>query len=228
MVHRRFAVAAVLGLTLVGSSGCLVKRSTFRREMAAVRTEMTTMQSGLRQEIQTGDQQLESRLSSRIDAVEGRMLNLERNLASLEQEFGARVERMEQAIRVHTSIQFDFDESAISADQTPQLERLSSVLREYYPQAILTVEGFTDPAGSASYNLRLGQARAEEVRSFLLTQGWLQDTQIRAVSYGEDTKRLIRPGQQGPDAGRENRRVTIVIDHPNGWTAPATDRKSVV
>ena len=221
---KRFAVAAVLGLTLVGSSGCLVRRSTFQREMAAVRTEMGTMQSGLRQEIQTGDQQLESRLSSRIDAVEGRMLNLERELASLEQEFGARVERMEQAIRVHTSIHFGFDESALATDQTPALERLSGVLREYYPQALLTVEGFTDPAGSSAYNLRLGQARADEVRSFLLTQGWLNETQIRAVSYGEDTKRLVRPGQQGPDAGSENRRVVIVIDHPNGWTAPATQQ----
>ena len=58
----------------------------------------------------------------------------------------------------------------------------------------------------------------------MLSQGWLNDTQIRAVSYGEDTKRLVRPGQQGPDAGRENRRVVIVIDHPSGWQAPATQQ----
>jgi peptidoglycan-associated lipoprotein len=213
----RLYIAAALGLVLV-TSGC-VRRSTFNREMAAVREDMTTMQTTLRQEIQTGDQEVDRRLSSRIDAVEGRMLALERELASLEQEFGARVERMEQAIRVHTPIHFAFDESTIEADQTAALERLSSVLREYYPQAILTVEGFTDPAGSASYNLRLGQARADEVRNWLLTQGWLQEGQIRAVSYGEDTKRLLRPGEQGPDAGRENRRVVIVIEHPNAWSA---------
>jgi peptidoglycan-associated lipoprotein len=212
---------AALGLVLV-SSGC-VRRSTFNREMAAVRTDMTTMQQTLRQEIQTGDQEVDRRLSSRIDAVEGRMLALERELASLEQEFGARVERMEQAIRVHTPIHFGFDESTVTSDQTAALERLSSVLREYYPQAVLTVEGFTDPAGSSAYNLRLGQARADEVRNWLLTQGWLQENQIRAVSYGEDTKRLIRPGEQGPDAGRENRRVVIVIDHPNAWSVPATN-----
>lgn len=219
---KRFAVAAVLGLTLVGSSGCLVRRSTFQREMAAVRTEMSTMQAGLRQEIQAGDQDVERRLGSRIDAAEGRMLSLERELASLRQEFGATVERLEQAIRVYAPVTFGFDESTIASDQSPILERISGVLREYYPQALLTVEGFTDQSGSAAYNLRLGQARADEVRGFLLTQGWLNEAQIRAVSYGEDTKRLVRPGQQGPDAGRENRRVVIVIDHPSGWTAPAT------
>jgi peptidoglycan-associated lipoprotein len=212
----KLSMAAVLSLTLV-SSAC-VKKSTFNREMAAVREDMSTMQTNLRQEIQAGDADVDRRLSSRIDAVEGRMLALERNLASLEQEFGAQVERLEAAIRVHTPITFEFDEAQISADQTPMLERLSSVLREYYPQAVITVEGFTDPAGSSSYNLRLGQRRADEVRSYLLTQGWLQEGQIRAVSYGEDTKRLIRPGQF-KDTGRENRRVVIVIDHPSAWSA---------
>jgi peptidoglycan-associated lipoprotein len=217
MVHAfpRLSVAAALGLVLV-STGC-VRRSTFQREMASVRADMTTMQTTLRQEIQAGDSEVDRRLSSRIDAVEGRMLTLERELASLEQEFGARVERMEQAIRVHTPIQFGFDESQIAADQTPLLERLSGVLREYYPQAVLTVEGFTDPAGSAAYNLRLGQQRADEVKNYLLTQGWLNEGQIRAVSYGEDTKRLIRPGATR-DEGRDNRRVVIVIDHPNAWS----------
>jgi peptidoglycan-associated lipoprotein len=214
----------VLGLTLVGSSGCLVRRSTFQREMAAVRTEMSTMQTTLRQEIQAGDAEVDRRLSSRIDAAEGRMLSLERELASLRQEFGATVERLEGAIRFQAPVTFAFDQSAIEADQTQVLQRMSQVLREFYPQALLTVEGFTDPAGSTAYNLRLGQARADEVRNFLLSQGWLQDTQIRAVSYGEDTKRLVRPGQQGPDAGRENRRVVVVIEHPNGWTAPATQQ----
>jgi peptidoglycan-associated lipoprotein len=217
MVHAfpRLSVAVALGVVLV-SSGC-VRRSTFQREMASVRADMNTMQTTLRQEIQTGDSEVDRRLSSRIDAVEGRMLALERELASLEQEFGARVERMEQAIRVHAPIHFGFDEATIAGDQAPILERLSGVLREYYPQAILTVEGFTDPAGSASYNLRLGQRRADEVRNFLLTQGWLQEGQIRAVSYGEDTKRLLRPGATR-DEGRDNRRVVIVIDHPNAWS----------
>jgi peptidoglycan-associated lipoprotein len=97
------------------------------------------------------------------------------------------------------------------------------VLSEYYPEALITVEGFTDPSGSAAYNLRLGQARADNVRGYLVTQSGLSDGQVRSVSYGEDTSRLVRPGAQGPGMeGRENRRVVIVIDHPDAWTSMAT------
>jgi peptidoglycan-associated lipoprotein len=102
------------------------------------------------------------------------------------------------------------------------VDRLASVLREYYPEALITVEGFTDPAGSVAYNLALGQRRADEVRTHLLGQG-MAPGQVRAISYGKDTSRLVRPGARGPEAGAENRRVVIVIDHPNAWTATATD-----
>ena len=36
---------------------------------------------------------------------------------------------------------------------------------------------------------------------------------VRTVSYGEDSSRLVAPGQAGPEAGWENRRVVIVIEH---------------
>jgi len=202
--HRTATVASLV-LVLV-ASGC-VRSSTFRSEV-----------DQLRGEIQAGDAEIDRRLSGRIDAVEQRMLVLERELLALEEEFGARVERMEQALRVHTPVHFGFDEARLEADQFPLLERIGAVLREYYPQALVTVEGFTDPAGSPAYNKVLGQRRADEVRAFLLSQGWLTEGQVRAVSYGADAQRLVRPGAQGPGtAGRENRRVVIVIDHPNTW-----------
>jgi peptidoglycan-associated lipoprotein len=102
----------------------------------------------------------------------------------------------------------------------PVLGRLAEVLREYYPEALVTVEGFTDPAGSRAYNLQLGQKRAEEVRAYLIGAGGLSPDQVKAVSYGEDTARLILPGASGPgDLGRENRRAVIVIDHSDASAA---------
>jgi peptidoglycan-associated lipoprotein len=203
---KRLATTAVLASLLVGS-GC-VRSSTFRTEMELLREEM-----------REGDANLDQRLSSRIDAMETRMAALEQELMSLEEEFGARVERMEASLRVHTPVHFGFDEARLDSDQLPVLERIGAVLREYYPQALITVEGFTDPAGSATYNLQLGQRRADEVRAFLLAEGWMSEAQVRAVSYGEDTSRLVRPDAAGPgDRGRENRRVVIVIDHADAWT----------
>ena len=78
------------------------------------------------------------------------------------------------------------------------------------------MEGFADPAGSTAYNLRLGKLRAEEVRSYLISRGGLSEQQVRAVSYGEEVDRQVVPGAAGPgEAGRENRRAVIVIDHPD-------------
>ena len=127
----------------------------------------------------------------------------------------ARVERLETSLRVHAPVHFGFDDARLERDQVEVLERLASVLKDHYPEAVLTVEGFTDPAGSAEYNMRLGKARAEEVRSYLIAQG-LMGHQVRAVSYGESADRQVIPGAAGPGAaGRENRRAVIVIDHPD-------------
>ena len=76
---------------------------------------------------------------------------------------------------------------------------------------MVTVEGFTDPAGSASYNRHLGQKRAEAVRDYLVSTGGMAANQVRAVSYGEARNRQVEPGGTR-DGGANNRRVALVID----------------
>ena len=92
-------------------------------------------------------------------------------------------------------------------------ENFAGVVGEYYPDALLTVEGFTDPSGSETYNLALGQRRAEAVQRYLVESEDFTPDHVRAVSYGEDSRRLVAPGQSGELAGWENRRVVLVIEH---------------
>jgi peptidoglycan-associated lipoprotein len=221
---QRLTVVAALA-SVLAAGGC-VKSSTFRNEVAQLRTEMQNGDAESRAQAAQASaaaNDVDRRLSSRIDGMEGRMTALENGLRTLEGEFDAQVERFEQAIRFQAPITFAFDGSQIESDQTAVLNRVAAVVREFYPQALITVEGFTDPSGSAAYNLRLGQKRADAVKAELLMQSGLNEGQVRAVSYGEDTSRLVRPGAQGPgEMGRENRRVVIVIDHPTAWGAAAT------
>jgi peptidoglycan-associated lipoprotein len=64
--------------------------------------------------------------------------------------------------------------------------------------------------------------RAEAVAGYLSSQGALDASFLRAVSYGESRNRQIVPGAQGPgDAGMENRRVALVIDY--AATTPASE-----
>jgi peptidoglycan-associated lipoprotein len=199
---------SVLVGALVLAAGChYVKRADFDTEIARVRQDMAN-----------GDQRVAGQASAEVNALEARIdsrfRTLEQNLRAMEDEFGARIDRIQGSLRVHTPLHFGFNESTLEADEVPVLGRLAEVLKEYYPEALITVEGFTDPAGSRAYNLQLGQKRAEEVRSYLISSGGLSPDQVKAVSYGEDSGRLILPGAQGPgDLGRENRRAVIVIDH---------------
>jgi peptidoglycan-associated lipoprotein len=130
------------------------------------------------------------------------------------------VERLETAIRFNMPVYFGFDEDEIRAQDRGVLDRFAQVVKEYYPVSLVTVEGFTDPSGSAAYNKRLGMRRAESVKSYLVQANGLSPDLLRTVSYGEEVARQIREGQRGPgNEGWENRRVVLVIDH--GGTGPS-------
>ncbi len=175
----------------------------------------------LRAEIIRGDEDVSRRLGGRIDSVEGRLAQLEQELAALESEFDVTVEKMETALRLHVPVYFDFDAAALGPEARVALGRFGGVVREYYPESLVTVEGFTDPSGSAEYNRRLGQRRADAVRDHLVGEAGLFDGLVRAVSYGEDTRRLVIPGETGPgQAGWQNRRVVLVIDHGGDGPRP--------
>ena len=107
---------------------------------------------------------------------------------------------------------FAFDESAIRDGDRPALDKFATVIREHHPNVLVTVEGFTDPAGDADYNQWLGQQRANAVRDYLVQQGRLNADNVRAVSYGEASNRQVTPGAWGDD-GLANRRITLVIEY---------------
>jgi peptidoglycan-associated lipoprotein len=199
-----------------GSAGCAhVKRDELN-------TELDTLATQLRKEQADGDAALAGRISAvetqvndldqRQAATERRMEQLEQSLRELETEVGVTIERLEGAIAFSVPLYFEFDSSTIEDSQTGALDRFAGVYDEFYDGKLLTVEGFTDEAGSEAYNQRLGMRRAEEVKSYLTEVAGLDVEQVRAVSYGESSERLVAPGEYGPSRGRENRRVVLVID----------------
>lgn len=178
--------------------------------------EMDTALDDLREEMRQQNEETEERLGARLDEMEGRMEqrmdNLEQALTALQDDFDVAVERFEEAIRFNAPVHFAFDDATVQQEFEPILDRFAEVLSGYYDNALITVEGFTDPAGSPDYNLRLGQERAEAVMEYLASAGIPSD-RMRAVSYGEAEDRQVAPGAQGPgEQGWENRRVAMVVD----------------
>jgi peptidoglycan-associated lipoprotein len=202
---RTLAGFGVIGTAVLASACGHVGREEFQSEVDLLRQEMTE-----------GDRVVQERVSAvdtRVDDVEARLDAVESELRNLEQEFDMTIERLEGSLRVHLPVHFAFDDDRIETSQQGVLDRVGSVLTDYYPGALLTVEGMTDPSGSAEYNMRLGQRRADAVRTYFVDMvGW-QGERIRAVSYGESRQRLVEPGAQGPGAtGRANRRAVVVIE----------------
>jgi peptidoglycan-associated lipoprotein len=208
--------AAMLGAMamVVGLAGCAakVKQEDFNNEVAK-----------LRQEMQAGDAQLASRLDSTNQAVAGqdaRIAALEQELQAFRSEYTVSIEKVRGMLKFNLPVHFEFASSELREADRPVLDRFASVVAEYYPGALVTVEGFTDPAGNAAYNLQLGKRRALAVKEYLATSGGLGGDQLKAVSYGEARNRQVVPGARGPgEEGVENRRVALVIDH----AAIATD-----
>jgi peptidoglycan-associated lipoprotein len=84
-------------------------------------------------------------------------------------------------------------------------------VNKHFAGAVVTIEGFADPAGTQTYNKRLSSQRADAVKAHLLTRSIT--AQVRAVGYGED--RQVVPNAEKDDAGAElNRRVVFVIESP--------------
>lgn len=194
---------------ILGVTGALLIVSACAR---VTPDEMSAELDQVRQEMREQNQALEQRLGQRIDGVEGRLGALEQDLTALRDDFDVTVERLEGAIRFNAPVHFAFDDATVRTQDQQLLDRFAEVMRSHYPEATITLEGFTDPAGSPTYNLQLGERRAEAVREYLAGVG-LPTDRMRVVSYGETRDRQVVPGAHGPGTeGWQNRRVAMVID----------------
>ena len=101
---------------------------------------------------------------------------------------------------------FETGKYNLSNDAQLKLAKLSGIIQAH-PGLNLAIEGYTDTTGSADFNMKLSQQRADTVRQFLISQGLLPDT-ITSQGFGE-----ANPiADNGTAAGRkQNRRVEIVV-----------------
>ena len=160
-----------------------------------------------------------------FDATVAELRATDQQLASqiqaLSSKHDALVTQLVGRTRLDTAAYFGFGDATLGEQAKPLLDDFANVIRDSHSQAVITVEGFTDPAGSSAFNKRLGQSRADAVRDYLVSTAGLPAAQVRAVSYGEDKNRQVRPGSYG-EAGQDNRRVGLIVDYAGPRTAAAT------
>lgn len=152
-----------------------------------------------------------SQLQATDQQLQGQITSLKTDMEQHFAQYDTRITAMEGRIQVDNVAYFDFDKADLGDQYKPLLDDFAKVMRAHHSSALVTVEGFADPAGSRAYNKRLGMQRAEAVRDYLVANGGFSANQIRAVSYGDDSDRQVDKGKTRSD-GRNNRRAVLVVD----------------
>jgi opacity protein-like surface antigen len=80
-----------------------------------------------------------------------------------------------------------------------------------YPETKVVIEGHTDSVGSAAYNQKLSQKRADSVRDYLIQNFNISPDRLTAKGYGEESPVTTNETEEGR---RKNRRIQAVITVP--------------
>jgi outer membrane protein OmpA-like peptidoglycan-associated protein len=83
----------------------------------------------------------------------------------------------------------------------------------------LQIEGHTDSVGSADYNQRLSENRADSVRTYLVGQG-IASSSVGTTGFGET---MPVASNDTPAGRQQNRRVELIVSGESiGTAASAT------
>jgi outer membrane protein OmpA-like peptidoglycan-associated protein len=122
---------------------------------------------------------------------------------------GAEVVRVGEGIKLvlnENAVRFNTNKSSLTATAQANLDKLVPVFKEY-PDTNITIYGYTDNTGTASYNLKLSAQRAASVKSYLASKG-VSSARFQTTGLG-----IADPiASNDNEAGRsQNRRVEFAI-----------------
>ncbi len=132
-----------------------------------------------------------TQLASKLDQVSQKVAQLEQSEFLTPADLAASEASKDEAIEY--TIYFDRDSASISDDA---LKVLQSFLTQEQSRAnSVSIYGFTDSSGNAQYNQRLALRRANQVRSWLIQEGFDFRKINEVDGLGEDVSAAVRTGQ---------------------------------
>jgi len=196
--------------------------------MGAVLTlAVGTMACATRGYVRTEVDQAEDRNVERIDLMKSQIEETQTEVAAQKEQLagvsGTAREALDRAIAAGKlaegkllyekvlntdKLRFGFDKADLSPDAKAELDVFSQELVLRNENVFIEIQGHTDATGSAEYNLRLGENRAEAVRRYLSGQHDIPLHRMSVISYGESAP--IADNSSREERGK-NRRVTLVV-----------------
>lgn len=109
------------------------------------------------------------------------------------------------AADVNSTVNFAFNSTVLDADARATLMQQANWIKQF-PEVRFKVYGHTDLVGSQGYNRSLGLRRAQNVVSFLASQGISRSRLEAVVSFGETQPLVVTEGRE-----RRNRRTVTEV-----------------
>ncbi len=119
----------------------------------------------------------------------------------------AKAELKAEKIEIKDSVYFETGKAVIKAESFGLLDEVADILKDHPEIAKLRIEGHTDSRGNDKDNLKLSQARADSVRTYLASKG-VDAARLESIGYGE-SKPLVKEKSEKDRA--QNRRVDFFV-----------------
>jgi outer membrane protein OmpA-like peptidoglycan-associated protein len=113
--------------------------------------------------------------------------------------------RNQYTVVAEKSVLFQFDSWNLDRTYQSVLNEVTEIVGQN-PDALILLEGRTDSKGKETYNIQLGERRAEAVKRYLVVEKYVPMYRIHQMSFGS-----ARPiADNGSREGREKNRTVVV------------------
>ncbi|QEE49767.1 OmpA family protein [Flavobacterium alkalisoli] len=106
-------------------------------------------------------------------------------------------------------INFEFGKSNITREGAKELDKLVEIMNDY-PEMVILVKSHTDTKGSADFNMKLSEKRAQATVSYVISKGISKD-RISGKGYGESEPKVNCGEKCTDEQNAQNRRSEFLI-----------------
>ena len=210
-MNRNAAIVIGAAALALGLSGCATK--TYVQDQVGQAAKATDAKVGEVQK-QVEATQMDVSALKRSDADQNakiaQLSDTARDALARAQEAGklAKGKFLYEVTLTDEAVRFPLNRSELSKEAMQALDAFAEKIRAENQNVYVEIQGHTDNTGSAEYNMKLGQARAETVMRYLSMQHGFPLHRMNVISYG-----LSKPvADNHTREGRaQNRRVTLVV-----------------
>jgi outer membrane protein OmpA-like peptidoglycan-associated protein/tetratricopeptide (TPR) repeat protein len=107
------------------------------------------------------------------------------------------------------NVYFDFNKSNITSQGAAELDKLVKVMKEN-SRMVIFVKSHTDSKGSASYNLKLSEQRAQSTVQYIISKG-IESERISGKGFGSSEPKILCGKDCTEEQHSQNRRSEFVI-----------------